>query len=699
VLCAGTIFWPALARGAASFADGADASWYTQMVHDAGYVFRTQQGSPRPCLNVLQSVGINAVRLRVWLNPADGWCGQADVVAKALAANALGQKVLVDFHFSDTWASGSTQMPPAAWQGYDLAQMESAAAGEVTSVLTAIQQAGGTVSWVQLGNEINLGMLFPLGGVLGQGDNSFANLAGLINSGYAAVKAVFPAALVVVHLSNGEDSAGFESFFDGLTAAGGRFDVIGMSAYPFWSGLPWATEVADVAATMADMQGRYGRPTMVCECGYAESDPADCYSYLQALIAAAKKAGALGVFYWEPECYGNWPSAANGGAYALGAFTAQGEPSAGMSAFADSGVAPYFAKQPAGETLASRATVLLAAPASGFPAPSYQWSLDGAPIAGATGSLLLISGATAADAGGYSCTATNALGSATSDTTVLSVIDTADPGRLINLSTRAQVGTAAGVMIAGFVVGGAGAAGTESLLLRASGPALASFGVEGTLPDPDLTLSGPGGVIATNDAWGGDARIAAAAAAVGAFAWGTPSSHDDALLANLSAGPFTAEVAGSGGDSGLALAEVYDATPKGAFTLQTPRLINLSTRAEVGTGASAMIAGFVIGGSTSKTVLIRASGPALAPLGVAGTLPDPLLQLFNGPSVVATNGGWGGDALLVSVAASVGAFAWSDPASLDSALLVTLAPGAYTAQVSGVSGDTGVALVEVYDVP
>src|ERR1019366_1095350 len=157
---------------------------------------------------------------------------------------------------------------------------EAAVAAEVTGVLTAIRQAGGSVSWVQLGNEINAGMLFQLGGVGGYGDNSFPSLAGLINSGYDAVKAVFPDASVIIHLSSGENDAVFEWFFDNLKAAGGRFDVIGMSAYPYWSGLPWKTEVAQVTATMTDMRGRYGVPTMVCECGYAESDPADCYGYL-----------------------------------------------------------------------------------------------------------------------------------------------------------------------------------------------------------------------------------------------------------------------------------------------------------------------------------------------------------------------------------------------------------------------------------
>jgi hypothetical protein len=120
---------------------------------------------------------------------------------------------------------------------------------------------------------------------------------------------------------------------------------------------------------------------------------------------------------------------------------------------------------------------------------------------------------------------------------------------------------------------------------------------------------------------------------------------------------------------------------------------------QVGTGGTVLIAGFVVGGATSRTVLIRASGPALVPFGVAGTLPDPELQLYSGSTLLGTNTAWGGNTEIANAAASVGAFAWGSSTSSDSAILATLPPGAYTAQVSGASGDTGVALIEVYEVP
>jgi hypothetical protein len=129
------------------------------------------------------------------------------------------------------------------------------------------------------------------------------------------------------------------------------------------------------------------------------------------------------------------------------------------------------------------------------------------------------------------------------------------------------------------------------------------------------------------------------------------------------------------------------------------KFVNLSARAQVGAGENILIGGIVIGGETPRTVLIRALGPALAPLGVVSPHPDPRLRLLRGPDVVAENDNWGGDPLVAAAARNVGAFAVTDPASRDAMLLITLPPGAYTAQVSGNSGAAGVALLEVYEVP
>jgi sugar lactone lactonase YvrE len=362
--------------------------------------------------------------------------------------------------------------------------------------------------------------------------------------------------------------------------------------------------------------------------------------------------------------------------------------------------APAFTAQPLSVSVTG-GSVALNAVASG--SPTYQWMLNGAPVTGATVSRLLVS---SSSTGTYTCVATNSAGSATSSSATVGLTSTSNPGRLVNISARASVGTAGNIIFGGFAIGPAGTTGTFPVLIRASGPAIAvaPFSVPGTLGDPQLQLfSSADALLNTNQGWAGSATIAAAASAVGAFNWSSASSHDSALDLSLAPGTYTAQVAGQSGDTGVSLLEIYDATPAGTSTTSSPRLTNLSARVDVGTGANILFAGFVVAGQSAETVLIRVSGPAIAasPFNVPGTLPDPQLVLQNPTTgaVYASNSGWGGDAGIASAAASVGGFPWTSSTSHDSAVLITLPPGSYTAAVSGTSGDAGVALVEVYEVP
>jgi len=176
-----------------------------------------------------------------------------------------------------------------------------------------------------------------------------------------------------------------------------------------------------------------------------------------------------------------------------------------------------------------------------------------------------------------------------------------------------------------------------------------AFGVAGILPDPSLVLNNPSGVMASVSGWNGNSQVTSTAAQVGAFAWTSPSSRDSALVETLPPAAYTAEITGTSGDTGIALAEVYDATPAASYSPSAPHLVNISARLQVGTGANILIAGFVVGGTTSKTVLLRASGPALAPFGVSGTLSDPQLSLYRSnadstSTLLSSNTGWGGNA-------------------------------------------------------
>ena len=388
------------------------------------------------------------------------------------------------------------------------------------------------------------------------------------------------------------------------------------------------------------------------------------------------------------------------------------------------GVNLIISQEPESQAVAAGATAVFSCGASG--ATSYQWYLNGVPLAdgprgtstvsGSQGPLLVISRASAVDAGTLTCTASGPAASSGSSAASLSVNESPGiAGHLINLSCRALAGTGANVLIPGFVVGGG--SGSVPILIRASGPAIgmAPFDVPGTLADPKVTLNksvnGANAVVAVDAGWDGNAEIAAAAAATGAFSWGTAATPDSALYQPLAPSPYSAVIAGAAGtagDTGVVLAEVYDASPPAAFVAGvSPRLVNLSTRAQVGTGSSVLIAGFVIGGNTSVTLLIRASGPAIAaaPFNVAGTLADPRIELHQtvggADTVLASNAGWGGNPEIATVASAMGAFSWGSGPTPDSALLLTLAPGAYSAIVSGAAGtagDTGVSLVEVYEV-
>ncbi len=269
--------------------------------------------------------------------------------------------------------------------------------------------------------------------------------------------------------------------------------------------------------------------------------------------------------------------------------------------------------------------------------------------------------------------------------TVAPVTDAPPQGYLANLSVRTTAGTGLQTLIVGFAVSG----GSKTLLVRGVGPTLSTFGVGGALSDPKLELYNGATLIQSNDNW--DASAAATFGAVGAFNL-TANSRDAALVTTLAPASYTAQVSGVGGVTGIALVELYDtaANPGGA------RLVNVSARSQVGIGGDILITGFNIAGSGPRTLLIRAIGPTLGAFGVNGALADPKLELFGSAGKINENDNW--DASTRTTFGQVGAFDLTTN-SRDAVLLVTLNPGSYTAQVSGVGNTTGVGLVEVYEVP
>ncbi|MBL9202830.1 MAG: PQQ-like beta-propeller repeat protein [Opitutaceae bacterium] len=272
-------------------------------------------------------------------------------------------------------------------------------------------------------------------------------------------------------------------------------------------------------------------------------------------------------------------------------------------------------------------------------------------------------------------------------------------GRLLNLSTRAQVAGNA-TLIAGFVMQG----GAERVhLLRGVGPALGAFGLAG-MPDPRMQVFSGAVALASNDDWGvtnGGFSASDTAAAVGAFPL-PAASKDAATVLALSPGLYSTHITSVDGRGGVVLVEAYDVPVGDAAT----RLVNVSTRGQVGVGAEALFAGVAVGGPGRSRLLLRAIGPGLVQFGVGGVLARPTLALYaqlpgGGQQLLRTNTGWTSDNTAYDLAAAAG-LAQAFPllaSSADCAIVTTVAPGNYTIQVSGVGGTTGEALVEIYMMP
>ncbi|MEJ2193755.1 MAG: glycosyl hydrolase 53 family protein [Ignavibacteriaceae bacterium] len=282
----------------AQFANGADIGWLSEM-EDAGRIFNNDDGITKNCMEILKEEGFNALRFRVWVNPSINYCNKQDVAYMSHRADSMGFSVMLDFHFSDTWADPGHQTKPAAWASHSVSQLYTDIYDHVYDVLDTLKSIGVTPKWVQLGNETNNGMLWEDG----RASTNMDQFAAMISSGYDAVKAIDSTIQVIVHLSNGHNNDLYRWMFDGLRDNGANWDIIGMSVYPYWAGLSWQEDNALALTNMQDMISRYQTKVMVCEAGYVNNQPVEAYHYLIDLIEKTKSVGGLGVFYWEPECY------------------------------------------------------------------------------------------------------------------------------------------------------------------------------------------------------------------------------------------------------------------------------------------------------------------------------------------------------------------------------------------------------------
>ncbi|WP_417878115.1 glycoside hydrolase family 53 protein [Vibrio sp.] len=295
-----------------AFIKGADISWITQM-EDSGYEFYNDWGYRQDVLSILRDHGMNAVRLRVWVNPSDGYYSSLDDVnVKAQWAKDANMDVMIDFHYSDTWADPGNQWKPAAWQQLSFEDLMGQVWSYTRDSLNTLKAAGITPKWIQVGNETNNGMLWNEG----MASSNMRNYAWLFNSGRNAAKEVFPDAKVIVHLANCHDNANFRWILDGLQSNSAWWDVIGASSYPKnATGLTWQEANNQCLSNLNDMVERYGTEVMITEIGVPWDEP-QAKTIVTDMIQKVRSVNqdkGIGIFYWEPQAY-SWQG------YTLGAW-------------------------------------------------------------------------------------------------------------------------------------------------------------------------------------------------------------------------------------------------------------------------------------------------------------------------------------------------------------------------------------------
>jgi arabinogalactan endo-1,4-beta-galactosidase len=317
---------PSLVWG--QFSKGADIGWLQQM-EATGYKFYDSTGVQKDCLQILKDHGINTVRLRVWVNPSNdkvnGHCSKKEVAAMALRAKNMGMRILIDFHYSDSWADPAKQNKPAAWAWDNFSQLMIHVYNHTYAVLDTLKSIGAKPDWVQIGNEITGGILWPDGAT-----SNWIQLGQLLNMGYNATKTVDSTIKVILHLDQGNNNVHFRTFFDNAKTYGVRYDIIGASYYPYWLGTDYTETINDLGNNLNDMVARYRKEVMVVEVGGDFTKVQNTYDMLVAVLNKVKLVPdtmGLGVIYWEPEGEKSWSG------YQLSCWGSDGKPTKALNAF------------------------------------------------------------------------------------------------------------------------------------------------------------------------------------------------------------------------------------------------------------------------------------------------------------------------------------------------------------------------------
>jgi arabinogalactan endo-1,4-beta-galactosidase len=311
-----------------TFAKGGDVSWLPQM-EATGFKFYDKNGVEKDALLILKELGMNCVRLRVFVNPFDdkinGHCSIAETVTLALRAQKLGMKIMVNFHYSDSWADPSKQNKPAAWADHTFEQLKVDLYNHTYETLYELKKAGVKTEWVQIGNEIPWGIMWPDGST-----KNWYQLGQLLNKGYDATKKVSKDIKVIVHVDEGDNIEKFKTFFDNATEQKVRYDIIGLSYYPFWVKKDYTETIDNLRFNLNDLVKRYDKDVMIVEVGGEIDKVQNTHDLLAATLKAVRDVPnnrGLGVLYWEPQGAHSWSG------YSLSCWQNDGKPSPALDAF------------------------------------------------------------------------------------------------------------------------------------------------------------------------------------------------------------------------------------------------------------------------------------------------------------------------------------------------------------------------------
>lgn len=288
------------------------------------------------CIATMRAMGMNAVRLRVWVNHSTGWSNKADMLSLAKRAAKQGQRIMIDIHYSDFFADPAHQTIPAAWQNYDYPTMLEAVREHTLDVLNALKEKGVKPEWVQIGNETPNGMLWPMGRV-NKDEGNWEQYAGFTAMGYKAAKEVFSDIIVIVHVDNAYEQRDW--FWQSMSEHGGLWDMIGLSHYPMMSawngGKSWQQMNELAEENIKRLIRDWHCKVMIAEVGTFANDPTSATVMADFIDRITAIDSCAGIFYWEPEAYGGWRPAEyiplGWGSYGMSAFTEEGEPSETLS--------------------------------------------------------------------------------------------------------------------------------------------------------------------------------------------------------------------------------------------------------------------------------------------------------------------------------------------------------------------------------